>query len=83
MDAKYYITLDKVPPLFKPRLESKKRNPNMTLFQKQCRKLIFLPSIVLYFGTAKGSKPIFSTKRNHFFFKSMRNAALKIVAFRK
>ena len=27
MDAKYYITLDKVPHLFKPRLESKKTQP--------------------------------------------------------
>ena len=47
MDAKYYITLDKVPPYLSPVVEAKKRNPNMTLFLKQCRKLIFLPSTVL------------------------------------
>ena len=56
----------------------------MTLFLKQCWKLIFLPSTVSQLGTAKASKPIFSTKRNLFFFyKSMRNSDLKIVAFRK
>ena len=41
MDAKYYITLDKVPPLFKPRRESKKTQPEHDPLPKSMSETFF------------------------------------------
>ena len=41
MDAKYYITLDKVPPLFKPRRGSKKTQPEHDTLPKTMSETYF------------------------------------------
>ena len=55
----------------------------MTLFLKQCRKLIFLPNTVCSSERRKLASPFFPPTGTIFFYKFMRNAALKIIAFRK